>query len=72
MQKTPLAEVAPSLPSSSTNVEQRRYQYAQAVRISEELRGRIESWALSRPAKPSLSETIRPLIELTLNHQNGG
>ena len=28
------------------------------VRISEELRGRIESWARSRPDGPSLSETI--------------
>jgi hypothetical protein len=36
------------------------------VRVSEDLRGRIESWARSRPDEPSLSEAIRRLIELGL------
>jgi hypothetical protein len=36
------------------------------VRVSEDLRGRIESWAHGRPDKPSLSEAIRRLIELGL------
>ena len=42
------------------------------VRISKELRGRIESWARSRPDGPSLSEAIRRLIELALKSPKRG
>jgi hypothetical protein len=42
------------------------------VRVSTQLRTRIESWARSRPDEPSLSEATRRLIELALKGFRSG